>query len=875
MEVRSLTSTNARARPRLRLAVIVVLVLGAVASLLAYHLGLGFERTRIQATFERTAGDRIAAVQSRISSTIGSLRALASLFEATGEVDAGQFRRFVSPLLLAYPGVQAYEWVPLVSATDRLHFESAASAIAPGFQISDRTPEGRMIPAGSRDSYFPVYFAEPHLGNEAAVGFDLASNAQRRSAIESAIRSSSPQATARITPVQDIGNQYGFLVFVPVFGSTAEEADVLRGLVLGVFRIGDMIGQAEGSLTPDGMVEITIWDRSAPAPESLLFPKGLQPAHSKGKSWVSTTRDLFVGGRSWSVVATATPAYLAREGGYMQWILAVAVAVVALNIAWILQSRFAVEEEVVTRTAQMRQARDEAEAASRAKSDFLATMSHEIRTPMNGIIAMADHLLEGSLLPDQREPLQIIARSSDHLLHVINDILDLSKLEARKIEFEMRAISVHRTVHSVADMLATPAKDKGIRVDVSIAPDVPDRVMGDPARLRQILLNLASNAVKFTERGHVSIDVSLADGKDPGVVPVIFSVSDTGVGMSAGAVEKLFTEFWQADSSISRRYGGTGLGLAICRRLVTQMGGGIDVRSEPGRGSTFTVHIPFGRVTAEHAESKVETAAPTMAGRDLRGVRVLLAEDNATNRDIARRILGRQGAKVDVACDGIEAVAAAATGIYDLILMDIHMPNLDGLEAARAIRELPAPLGTVPILALSASAFTEDRAACVAAGMNGFTPKPFRARELTTAIRDVLGDRKPTSEVETAMNDTPFIDPAPAAAFVREDFTKLETEIGEEDARALMSEFLADTEQRVQRMQGLRREADRASLRNEAHALKSSAAMFGLMALSGVARDLERALRDGQPIDPDEFSNRINSDFQDARLAVQGALEAA
>ena len=250
-----------------------VVLLGVIASLLAFRLGLQMEAERIQASFERTAGERVAAVEARLLSTVGSLRSLASFFETTGDVPAEKFRSFVSPLLSAYAGVQAMEWVPLVTAEERSHVESLGLRNSPGFQIVEPDLKGHMRPARVRERYFPVLYVEPLRGNEKAVGFDLYSNAARRAAIDAAIETRTPQSTARITLVQETGDQYGFLVFYPVYQAHGAGADELRGVVLGVFRIGDVISQGAADRVEDGDMTLSIWDLAADSKESLLFPK--------------------------------------------------------------------------------------------------------------------------------------------------------------------------------------------------------------------------------------------------------------------------------------------------------------------------------------------------------------------------------------------------------------------------------------------------------------------------------------------------------------------------------------------------------------------------------------------------------------------------
>ncbi len=546
------------------LAILVVAVIGLAAAVIGYRIGEQAETSRIQASFERIAGQRIAAVEAGLLTTIGSLAPLASFFTAAQNPTAEKFHRFVTPLLASWPGVQAFEWVPVVENADRARIEAEVAARLPGFRIRERGADG-MVAASERARYYPVTMVEPLRGNEKAVGFDLASNPTRLAAIEAAVANRAPLATGRITLVQETGDQYGFLVFYPVF----DASDRLRGLVLGVFRVGDVVRRP--GVAGGGDLTLSIRDLAAEPKDAQMYP--LQPlARVKGLV-VASSRTLNIGGRPWRVEAVATPDYLRRERGWLPQALLIAWLFLTGNIVWLVDRRYAVEAEVVARTAEMRQARDDAREAARAKSDFLAAMSHEIRTPLIGVVALTDHLLEQDPTPQQREQLAIIARSGEHLQRVINDILDFSKLEANKFTLETRPFAAAKTARNAAAMMAQQAYDKGLSMDVRVNGDFPERVLGDPARVRQVLLNLISNAVKFTQGGGVEIEVSAEPAQADGRRALSFTIRDTGPGMSEDIRAKLFTEFWQADISIARRFGGTGLGLAISQKFARRMGG--------------------------------------------------------------------------------------------------------------------------------------------------------------------------------------------------------------------------------------------------------------------------------------------------------------
>jgi PAS domain S-box-containing protein len=368
------------------------------------------------------------------------------------------------------------------------------------------------------------------------------------------------------------------------------------------------------------------------------------------------------------------------------------------------------------------EARDAALASARLKSEFVANMSHEIRTPMNGILGMATILLDSGLNSDQHEYAEIVKSSAESLLHLLNDILDFSKIEAGRLTLEDAPFDLPRLVTEVVELMAARAHEKGIELGASIGPLVPGRVGGDSARVRQVLVNLVGNAVKFTERGRVHLAVD-GGGDADGLCDVRFSVADTGIGIAPEQVERIFEKFTQADTSTTRRFGGTGLGLAITRQLVDLMGGRLSVRSTPGEGSTFSVALRFSVAPPEEVEEA--PPRPASPGRSIAGTRVLVAEDNPVNQQVARRMLEKLGCVVTMAGDGREAVALVARGGFDVVLMDGQMPEMDGFEAAAAIRAAERGRPRLPILAMTALALDGDRERCLAAGMDDYIPKPI------------------------------------------------------------------------------------------------------------------------------------------------------
>lgn len=514
-----------------------------------------------------------------------------------------------------------------------------------------------------------------------------------------------------------------------------------------------------------------------------------------------------------------------------------------------------------TQARELAEARAAADRAGQARADFLAVMSHEIRTPLNGILGFAallqDLPLGTPIGPDERDYLGIIAQSGQHLLQLVNDILDFSRLDAGRLTLERTAFDLRGLVRNAIDLLQPEARRKGIELNLHLAADLPLRAAGDPARLRQVLLNLVGNGIKFTETGSVSIDVRMTED-DGALVRVQFRVSDTGIGISPEAMERLFTAFEQADSSISRRFGGSGLGLAISRQLVRQMGGDIGVESRQGHGSTFQFDVVL---SARRASDRVQPVAVTEVSKTsdqgLTPCRVLIADDNATNRLVATRILERLGHHVTSVENGSEAVSAVQSGSFDLILMDVMMPEMDGLQATSQIRALGGQAGRTPIVGLTANTAPEDLAACLTAGMNGVATKPISAAKLIEAMTEALaGMAAPMSGVTGPVPLSPVpAGPVPLAQENRRfDPAVLDRLLishrnhGQKDAELAraIDAFIARANDLTAQIRALQEGDDLAALCAAVRRLGPDAARYGLMRPARAAIDLPNDADRGQ-----------------------------
>jgi signal transduction histidine kinase/FixJ family two-component response regulator/HPt (histidine-containing phosphotransfer) domain-containing protein len=843
-----------------------VAAVGLILTCSAVLIASDSERRAMEKSFHLLAASELKEMNDGLHSIrdVG-IEGLGSFFEYSDFVDPSEFVGFTRHLV-HLPHVRGITWIPAVPLEERKEFEeNARRLLHPDFFIWEPDGAERSPSAFDRSVYYPVLYRVPAEGNERLIGRDFSRDTVRKNTMDQAALALLPAATEPLPLISGQGDLKGIVVFRPVLSQHQERR--LLGFVGIVVELDFFINRIRVGGGFDSVLNGELWYLTTNGEHHLVIATGnvqqRTPAPAKLMARQNTffaAAPLFLFGRTFLAVLRPAPDFFSLHHRHSWWITALSgiliTGLLILISVFVVRRREDLEDMVLKRTEELLRSKDElasintsllettrraqemarrAEIASGAKGRFLANMSHEMRTPMNGFLGMIALLRDTPLTGEQSGYLLSAQRCGEAMLSMISDALDIAAIDERRFQILEEEFDLRALLEGIETVYGASARGKGLRFTLALPPEVPLSLFGDGARLYRLLRNLADNAVKFTDKGEIALSVSKAEENGENV-RLLFSMADTGIGISAEAQRNVFERFWQRDDSSTKRHQGAGLGLAMVRELVTLLGGRIDLRSEEGKGTEFLVSIPFRKAPPADSARTDNTAAMS-AGKTGRK-RILVAEDNAINRKFALALLDKLGYAASAAVDGREALEFLARNECDLVLMDVQMPVMDGVEATRAIRSGQGGVldPSVPIVALTAYASPDDRERCMNAGMNGFLAKPATPDSLYAVLQRLLFENK---ERNKTMPVAPLLRAAPDVFDRKGALKRL---MDDEDAlKELAAEFLEDIGPEFDALAGLVAFGDAEGAGRQAHSIKGAAAGMGGEALRTVAFEMEKA----------------------------------
>ena len=725
------------------------IAIGLGATLLGWHLASERETERNSEAFAAVVEDSEDAFRHRMVTYRTALDGAAALFLARDDVTYPEWERYIETLDLdqSLRGLNGIGFVRAVPrAQSAQFFEHARERGA---------PIDKFHPETYGPELFVIKYLAPLQSNRSAIGLDLSFEDHRNEALTASRKTGKMTITKPITLVQDRQRGTGFLLTRPIYrpglpiDTQAERLAAFEGWSYAPIKARALLK----ALTPrqGHMFDMAVYQGDTVAPGQLIYTSASEDTRGHESQFLRSEQ-IEVAGQVWTIVWRSLPDFERSAQSNEPLLVLLGGTIISLFLGILLITISRREGQVRRKVAEATQelaardhersaileelkaARDQSLAAAKAKSTFLANMSHELRTPMNGVLGFADLLVRADLPPDARRHAELIAESGRVMGRLLDDILDLSRIEAGKMVIAEETLDPAQTCRHVLQLVEPAAQKKNLKLELKVSEDVPDLVLGDKLRIQQVLINLVGNAVKFTDRGYVCIDLRLRDGN------LRFEVRDSGIGIDAAKLDVIFGDFVQADDGAARLRGGSGLGLAISRKLAVAMGGDLAVSSQKGIGSTFAFVIPLKatQVVAASREIRLaDTRQDSLPPFDQ--ARILLAEDHDINRMLIEAMAQELGLELDTANDGKEAVAmiehaAMNDHAYQLVLMDVQMPEMDGMEATRVLRTKGYDGRQLPIIALTANAFAEDVADCLAAGMQEHCSKPLTIGRLQQVL---------------------------------------------------------------------------------------------------------------------------------------------